>query len=198
MNEMKLEKQNNYAFFLFGMCPLIPATANFAYGIVMAIAVWFVFFFGILANAVADMLDMNRSRSIFINFFIISLTTIFGFLLESFFPIIYSSIKIFVFILCFSYMIFLSLQNYYKDITPLELPSSYSILILALSIIREFFAFGTISFPVPSGFYSIYIPYFSTTPPLRFFGTTAAAFILLALAMWIYHSLKDGTAIPFR
>ncbi len=198
MIEQEIEKQNNSAVFIFGMCPLIPATANFAYGLIMAVAVWIIFFSGILANLVAEMLEIKKLKSIFVNLFIISLATIFNFLIESIFPIIHGGIKIYIYILCFSYIMFLSFKNYYKDGGDLELPASYSIIILILSSIREFFAFGTISFPVPSGFFTINFPYFSENTPFRFFGTTAAAFIILGLGMWIYHSIQEGSSIPFR
>ena len=110
-------------------------------------------------------------------------------LLEGILPIIHGPLQVYTYILTFSYIIFLGLKQYYEDSESLDLPIWYSVLILSLSALREFFAFGSLSFPVSSGFLSLRLPYFSNHPLFRFLGTTAGAFIILGLIIWIYFSV---------
>ena len=159
--------------FLFGLCPIIPAASNFAYGIVLTVSLWVIFFLGILGNYVGKLIDINRFNYVFVSIFMITGTALVNALLEGILPII----------------IFLGLKQYYEDSESLDLPIWYSVLILSLSALREFFAFGSLSFPVSSGFLSLRLPYFSNHPLFRFLGTTAGAFIILGLIIWIYFSV---------
>ncbi|UTC68255.1 MULTISPECIES: hypothetical protein [unclassified Treponema] len=185
--------------FIFGLCPIIPASSNFAYGIVLAVILWVVFFLGLLGSYVAKLMDINRFEYIFVSVFMITGTALVNSLLEGILPIVHGPIRVYTYILTFSYIIFLGLKQYYEDSESLDIPIWYSALILVLSALREFFAFGSISFPVSSGFLSLHLPYFSAHPAFRFLGTTAGAFILLGLIIWIYFSVtKESPNINLR
>mgnify|MGYP000844298673 FL=1 len=175
--------------FLFGLCPIIPAASNFAYGIVLTVSLWVIFFLGILGNYVVRVIDINRFNYVFVSIFMITGTALVNALLEGILPIIHGPLQVYTYILTFSYIIFLGLKQYYEDSESLDVPIWYSVLILSLSALREFFAFGSLSFPVSSGFLSLRLPYFSNHPLFRFLGTTAGAFIILGLIIWIYFSV---------
>ncbi|AIN94326.1 hypothetical protein H0R90_00325 [Treponema putidum] len=181
--------------FLFGLCPIIPAASNFAYGIILAVSLWIIFFLGLLGNYAGKLIDINRFSSVFVSIFMITGTVLFNTLLEGILPIIYGPIQIYTYILTFSYIIFLGLKQYYEESESLDVPIWYSVLILLVSALREFFAFGSISFPVSSGFFSLRLPYFASHPPFRFLGTTAGAFIILGLIIWIYFSVTKELPI---
>ncbi len=198
MVEEKFYKQNESVIFIFGLCPLIPTTSNFAYGLIMAIMVWLVFFSGIFAKLISDMLELKKGVKFFTSIFVISLATAFNFLLQGIFPIVQGAIQIYIYILSFSYIIYLSLADYYSNTESLEFPASYSILLLIIAALRELFAFGSISLPAPSGFISLKVFFFLEQPPFRFLGSNAGALILLGLALWIYKSIENGSLLPFK
>lgn len=184
--------------FMFGLCPLIPVSSNFAYGFIFACCVWVLFFSGLLAEIIAGLLEMNKCKTVFIKTFIAAASAFLNFLLQGLFPIVQGSLQLFIYILGFSYIILLSLENYYADAESLSFPAVYSILALILSALRELFAFGSLSLPVPSGFLTLAFPYFSENPPMRFLGTTAGAFVLSALSAWLFFSIKHNSLLPFR
>ncbi len=193
-----MNKQNESIVFIFGMCPLIPASSNFAYGIIMAVMVWLVFFSGILARLVAKSLEMQKSANIFISLFVILMATIFNFLLQGIFPIMQGALQLYIYILSFSYIIFLCLQDYYSNVESLEFPASYSVLLLVISLFRELFAFGSISIPLPSEFFSFKVLFFFEQAPFRFLGSNAGALIMLGIGLWLYLSKKNGSILPFK
>ncbi len=193
-----MKKDQESLIFIFGMCPLIPASSNFAYGIVMAVMVWLVFFSGILGNLLVKIFKIQKASKFFVSFFVISLTSVFNFLLQGMFPVIQGAIQLYIYILSFSYVIFLCLEDYYSNVESLEFPARYSILFLIISAFRELFSFGAISLPAPSGFLSFKVLFFLENPPFRFFGSNAGALILLGIALWIYLSIRDGSVLPFK
>lgn len=185
--------------FVLGLCPIIPAASNFAYGIVLAVLLWVIFFLGLLGNYAGKLMDINRFNSVFVSIFMITGTALVNAFLEGVLPIIHGPLQVYTYILTFSYIVFLGLKQYYEDSESLDVPIWYSVLILILSALREFFAFGSISFPVSSGFLSLRLPFFSDYPPFRFLGTAAGAFIILALIIWIYFSVtKEQPAIKLE
>lgn len=198
-------KNKSMTIFMMGLCPLIPAASNFAYGLILACSVWILFFSGLLAELITETFEIGtgnqeqqKIKYLFVNICIIVAAAFFNFLLQGLFPVIQGALQIYIYITGFSYIIVLSLENYYSNVESLEFPAGYSILILLISFLRELFAFGSISLPSTSGFFSLKFPYLSVNPPIRFLGTTAGAFILLGLASWIFLSIKSGTLLPFR
>lgn len=197
-------KNKSMTIFMLGLCPLIPAASNFAYGLILACNVWILFFSGLLAELITETLEIGtgnkgqqKTKYFFVKIFIIAAAAFFNFLLQGLFPLVQGALQIYIYITGFSYIIVLSLENYYANVESLEFPVGYSILILIISFLREFFAFGSISLPSAAGLFSLKFPYFSVHPPMRFLGTTAGAFILLGLASWIFLSIKRGALLPF-
>lgn len=206
---------NSMVIFMLGLCPLIPAASNFAYGIIIASTVWILFFSGLFASMIADFIGLgsinkfseterglniyaNKLKYIFINLFIIFAASFFNFLLQGIFPIIQGALQIYIYITSFSYIVFLSLDDYNNNVESLAIPINYSILVLVFSLLRELFAFSSISVPSTSGLLSLHIPYFYEHSPFRFFGTTAGSCILLGITSWIFLSIKKGNFSPFR
>lgn len=180
--------------FIFGLCPIIPAASNFAYGLVLAVCLWVIFFLGFLGTYISKLLEITRFKYIFVNLFMIAGVAMLNSLLEGLLPIIQGPIEVYTYILTFSYIVFLGLKIYYEDSESLDIPIWYSSLLLILSVLREVFAFGSISFPVSSGFLSLRLPYFAEHQPFRFLGSTAGAFISLGLIVWIYFSINKETS----
>lgn len=175
--------------FIFGLCPIIPAASNFAYGLVLTVCLWIIFCLGFLGTYIFKLLEITHFKYIFVNLFMIAGAAMFNSLLGELIPIIQGGIHVYIYILTFSYIVFLGLKSYYEDSESLDIPIWYSLLILLVSALREFFAFGSISFPVSSGFLSLRLPYFSEHQAFRFLGSTAGSYIILGLMIWIYFSV---------
>lgn len=175
--------------FIFGLCPIIPAASNFAYGLVLTVCLWIIFCLGFLGTYIFKLLEITHFKYIFVNLFMIAGAAMFNSLLGGLIPIIQGGIQVYIYILTFSYIVFLGLKSYYEDSESLDIPIWYSLLILLVSALREFFAFGSISFPVSSGFLSLRLPYFSEHQAFRFLGSTAGSYIILGLMIWIYFSV---------
>ncbi len=191
-------KDKNLIPFVFGLCPLIPASSNFAYGIVLSVCVWILFFGGLVSSTVSRFMNIKKSEKQITAVLIVFVTAFLNFLFQGLFPIIQGAIQNYIYILGISYIIYICIDDYQKNSEEIEIPVFYSVLILIFGFLREVFAFGSISFPIPSGFFTLKLPFFYENPPLRFLGTNAGALIFLGFCSWFYISVKQGKILSFK
>lgn len=179
--------RKNSIVFVLGLCPLAVTSSHFAYGILMSISVWVIFFSGLLAEFLGELLSVSKQEKLFKNIFSFSLVMIYTAIMRILFPVLFISLEFYIYLSAFSYIIYVSIHDYYTYAEAIEMPLIYSLLILSLSLVRELCAFGSVSFPSISGLAVFNI--FKTigvTPPLRFLGTTAGAIIVLGIFCRIY------------
>lgn len=191
-------KNRDLTAFVFGLCPLIPVSSNLAYGIVLTACLWVVFFGGVISNGLSKLIYINRFEKVFVHIFIVFITVFLNFLLQGLFPLIQGALQTYIYILGISYILYLSIEDYLSISDSLDFPVTYSVLILGFSLTREIVAFGSLSFPVPSGFLTVNIPYLFKNPPFRFLGTSAGALILLGVFLWAYVYIKWGYSFPSK
>jgi len=93
-------------------------------------------------------------------------------------------------------MLIITVDRYGNGKCTLELPIAYSLLLLAVSLLRELLVFGTVSLPAPSGLLSIELNLFES--PLKFWGSSAGTLILLGLGLWLFRSVQKGEILPLK
>ena len=74
--------------FIFGLCPIIPAASNFAYGLVLTVCLWIIFCLGFLGTYIFKLLEITHFKYIFVNLFMIAGAAMFNSLLGGLIPII--------------------------------------------------------------------------------------------------------------
>lgn len=179
--------RKNSIVFILGLCPIAVTSSHFAYGIIMSISVWIVFFSGLLSQFASELISLNKQEKIFKSIFSFSLVLIYVSVMKILFPVIFISIELYIYLLAVSYIMYVSIQDYYTYSEAIELPLIYSLLILLLSFLRELCAFGSLSFPAISGFAVLNIfKAIGISPHLRFLGTTAGAVIVLGIFCRMY------------
>ena len=173
-------------FFLFALCPLIPLSSRFAYGLVISIALFWLYFFAILMRKLVKPFVPEKVRFWIELACLGFITTLFITILKAIYPVLVISCEFYIYLAIFSCMlqgIGDSLASYPQTVFPL-IP-----FILAFSAVRELFGFGGLSFPSYTGFIEIPIlpqfPYYS----VRFWGTTGGALILLGGICWFCNYL---------
>ena len=112
------------------------------------------------------------------------------------FPVVAVGIERYLYIAAFSYILIISLGMYSSSRYPFEIPILYSILVAALSIVRELAVFGTVSLPARSGLFSMTLIPFSL--PLKFWGSSAGVLMMLGVALWLFRSVHKGELLPFQ
>ena len=171
--------------FLFGLFPIILASSFIAYSLVMIASLWMFFFFSLLADFLSHVLQLEDKRT-FEFFCSFSLYLIYLKIVDLVFPIIFISLSPYLYLLCFSYFLYFCFDEYAKTKFP-SLLLQYSLLFFAISFIREFLAFGSVSFPSFYGIVSFNIfELLGLTPLFRFLGSSAGSLILLGFIASFY------------
>ena len=171
--------------FLFGLCPIIMTTSFMAYSIVMIASLWMVFLVSLLADFLSNFLKLESQRT-FEFFCSFALYVIYLKIIDLVFPIISMALFPYLYLLCFSYVLYFCFDEYEKTKYP-SLLIAYSLLFFALSFIREFLAFGSVSLPSFYGIISFnFFELLGLTAPFRFLGSSAGSLILLGFITSFY------------
>lgn len=187
---------NKSIIFFLGLCPIIPLAAHFAEGLIFIVEFWLLFAVGILSKILINYFKMNKLSQIIIYLNIILTTALYVQIIGIIFPVIAMGIESYLYIAALSYILIISIGMYDSSRYPFELPILYSILLTAVSILRELVVFGTISLPARSGLFSITIIPFSL--PLKFWGSSAGVLMMLGIALWFFRSFSKGELLPFQ
>lgn len=178
--------RKNTIVFVLGLSPLIAASSHFAYGILTAFSVWVVFFSSIGAKFILELIAVKKYEKIFTDILFFSFIVLYASVLRIFFPLLFISIEIYIYLLAISYIMFISVQDYYAY-SAVEIPLIYSLTALALSLVREITAFGSISLPSAGGFLFLNIfELAGVSSSLRFFGSSAGALVVLGIFCKLY------------
>lgn len=191
-----MKKQS--VIFVIGLMPLIPCSSRFAYAILLCAEIWLLFGTNLLAYKIIELIDIKGlyAKKAFSLMLTVSFAIIFSQATAILFPITELSLRFYIYLTAFTYILRASLENYLYAYQSFSLISFYSIFMLCFSFLRELILFGTISFIIPSGLFSIkIIP--DNFLALRFLGTNAGALILLGISAWFYFSIRKAELIPF-
>ena len=129
---------------------------------------------------------ITRSFTAFEFFFSISLYLIYLKLIDLVFPVIFIALSPYLYLLCFSYILYFCFDEYGKTKHPILL-IRYSFLFFVLSFVRELLAFGSLSLPSFYGIASFNIfELLGFTAPFRFLGSVAGSLVLLGFIASFY------------
>lgn len=182
--------------FFLGICPIIPAAAHLADGLLFIAEFWFLFAAGILSNKLSDYFQFNKQAPVISCFAVISAAALYVQVLGCIFPVMVVGIEFYMYIFACSYIVSISIGRYRDDSEVLEIPVAYSILLLAISIFRELAVFGTVSLPMPSGVFTVRLIPFET--PLAFWGSNAGVLIVLGISWWLFYSVQKGELVSLQ
>ena len=187
---------NKSIVFFLGLCPIIPIVAHFAEGIIFIAEFWLLFAVGILSKMLINYFKIDKLPQVIIYINIILAAALYTQIAGILFPVMAVSLERYLYMAAFSYILIISLGKYDASQYPLELPVTYSILLTAVSILRELIVFGTLSLPTRSGLFSLTLIPLSL--PLKFWGSSAGTLMLLGVALWLFRSFHNGELLPFQ
>lgn len=187
---------NKSIVFFLGLCPIIPIVAHFAEGIIFVAEFWLLFAVGILSKMLINYFKIDKLPQVIIYINIILAAALYTQIAGMLFPVMAVSLERYLYMAAFSYILIISLGKYDASQYPLELPVTYSILLTAVSILRELIVFGTLSLPTRSGLFSLTLIPLSL--PLKFWGSSAGTLMLLGVALWLFRSFHNGELLPFQ
>lgn len=187
---------NKSIVFFLGLCPIIPIVAHFAEGIIFVAEFWLLFAVGILSKMLINYFKIDKLPQVIIYINIILAAALYTQIAGILFPVMAVSLERYLYMAAFSYILIISLGKYDASQYPLELPVTYSILLTAVSILRELIVFGTLSLPTRSGLFSLTLIPLSL--PLKFWGSSAGTLMLLGVALWLFRSFHNGELLPFQ
>ncbi len=184
--------------FLFALCPLIPAASRFSYGLILCFALIWLFLSGLLFRELIKKIVPDDAGFYLELVCIAASATVFYQVLEAVFPVLAVSLGLYIFISSFSYLVITSIDRFSADKESFLPIVSFFPILLVFSLIREIFGFGTISFPVPSGFIEFTVlPYFEQYG-LGFWGTAGGALILIGIFSWLVKYVNRRASIVKR
>ncbi len=171
------------AVLLFALCPLVPAAARLAYGIVLAAETAWLIACAAGIRAITPKLSGNPGRYLAVAF-LAAATALFSLALRAYSPILSLSLGFYVYLAAFSCL--LMENDVFFSGRPRRSVPSWPLIpsVVIFSAIRELLAAGTLSVPLPEGirFFPVIPSYASYS--LGFWGTSGAALILLGFVAW--------------
>lgn len=187
---------NKSIIFFLGLCPIIPLAAHFAEGLIFIAEFWILFVVGILSKILINYFRINKLSQVILYIDIMLAAALYAQIVGVIFPVIAVSLERYIYMAAFAYILIISIGMYDSSRYPFEMPILYSILLAAVSILRELVVFGTISLPIRSGLFSITLIPLSL--PLKFWGSSAGVLMMLGIALWLFRSFHKGELLPFQ
>jgi Na+-translocating ferredoxin:NAD+ oxidoreductase RnfE subunit len=190
-------KKNSFVF-LFALCPLIPASVRLSYGIILCCAFIWLFLTGLLFREIVRKINPGNAGPYIELVCIAGSATLFNLVLQWMFPVLFLSLDFYVYLTAFSFILLVSIDFGSLKNRSLNPVVPFIPVLLVFSAIRELMGFGTLSFPVRTGFMEIVIlPDFSRYG-LGFWGTAGGAFILLGMVAWLSKFLRRKASLSER
>ncbi len=182
--------KNKSHLLFFGLCPLIPAAAHFSDGCIFAVEFWLLFFTAVLCRKYIKRTKYAAFSLAAEYAGMLTVAVFYHSLLRIIFPLAAFQLELYLYVSVIAYLPAQTIINYHAARGKPYIAVFYSLLLPLTGLVRELFAFGTVSFPVPSGFFSIQL--IPPPLPLRFFGTNAGTFILLGLGLWFFRCFQNS------
>lgn len=170
-----------------------------AYSIIMIASFWMFFLTSLLADFFSRFLQIKNTR-VFELFCSFSLYLVYLKIIDLVFPTIFISLFPYLYLLCFSYILYFCFDEYEKTKST-SLLIRYSLLFFALSFVREFLAFGSVSVPSFYGIASFNIfELLGFSAPFRFLGSVAGSLMLLGgiVAFYFWYASDEQMYVKER
>ncbi len=189
--------KNKLSLFLFALCPLIPATSRFAYGLIFSVAILFYYGAGILIRELVKRVDDGPAGQVLELSGLAGTAALFYGILGGVYPLLALSLELYIYLSAFSFLLLISISSCSKNSDSFSPVIIFIPLLIVFSLLREVLGLGTISLPVYSGFLVI-----TVIPPgnpwiTGVVGTGGGALILAGLFSFLLKQIftKKG-AVP--
>jgi len=184
--------KSKLSLFLFSLCPLIPATSRFAYGIILSVALLFYYGSGLLVKELVKRIHTSYFSQIFELAGLAGTAALFSGILSGVYPLLGLSLELYIYLSAFSYLLLTNIASNNHD------PDSFSPIILFIpllvvfSAVREVLGLGTISLPVFSGLYEFVVIPADNAWIIRVLGTGGGALLLAGIFSFVLKVLFTG------
>lgn len=182
--------------FFLTLSPIIPLTAHFAEGFIFVVLFWCFFIAAQGCSMLIKRVNIGKYAYLLPSFCIICAAVLYVQIIGALFPVITVGLEQYLYIAAFSYILTIAIERHDSYRHSLELPVAYTILLTTVSILRELFAFGTLSLPTRSGLCSITL--FPCPLTLRFLGSNAGILILLGIALQLFRSIDKRSFFSLK
>lgn len=182
-------RHKSIVFFL-GISPIVPVAAHFAEGLIFIAEFWCFFAVEKACSILIKRVNIGKYVCLLLPFSIICAALLYVQIIGTLFPVITVGSEQYLYITTFSYILTLTAMRYKSWSYPLEMPITYTILLAVVSMLRELFAFGTVSLPGRSGLFSITL--FPGPLTLRFLGSSAGIVIAFGIAVGLLQLIEKG------
>ncbi len=173
--------KNKLSIFLFALCPLIPATSRFAYGLIFSIAILLYYGAGILLRELVKHVDDGPLGQILELSGLAGTAALCYGILGGVYPLLALSLELYIYLSAFSVILLISISSTAGNSDSFAPVIIFIPLLILFSLIREILGLGTISLPVYSGFFEITVIPQDNPWITRIVGTGAGALILAGL-----------------
>jgi Na+-transporting NADH:ubiquinone oxidoreductase subunit NqrD len=187
--------KKNVMLFFFALCPLVPISGRFAYGVVICLALAWLFLCGLLFRNLIALIKPGNVGPYLELACLAGAATVFDQALALYSPVLSLSLGFYVYLSAFTYLLLVSIDAGSDGKAIVHPIVPFLPFALAFSALRELLGFGTISLPVREGLreYAV-LPRFGEWG-MGFWGTAGGALILLGILAWlIKHVLRVRSA----
>lgn len=189
--------KNKLSIFLFALCPLIPATSRFAYGLIFSVAILLYYGAGLLLRELVRYVDDGPMGQVLVLSGLAGTSALFYGILGGVYPLLALSLELYIYLSAFSVILLISISSTGGKQDSFSPVIIFIPLLILFSLIREVLGLGTISLPLYSGFLEI-----TVIPPdnpwiTRIIGTGGGALILAGLFSFLIKRIFTGKgAVP--
>ncbi len=197
-----MKKNDLFTYLLLSLSILVFSPGRLAYGLVLILEYNFILFFSIFLVKLISILNLAELKNICFCFSVIFLAVLFKLFTRLYSPMISFNLGILFYMPAISVIL---LENIYETTEKLSVAKAlqtvmpknlyFSLYALIFFILRDFFAYGSISLPCPFGVYNLFtIGNFKYSFVGVFFASIPGALCLAAVSYLLASSLIDRKA----
>lgn len=190
-------KLSNSMIAVLLLCPLVPGTGRFAYGLYLAMALIFILFFAIISRFLILKSGFRETEHYVTLLFVISGAVVFHKLMSFFLPVLAYTLEFYVYLSAFSGLILFFLFSKeseaafagdFKEILGegLFVSLRFFILFLLFGALREIAGYGSLSVPVFSGIKAVSLFSVVDYPLFKFAASTGGGLVVSAIMICIF------------
>ncbi len=190
-------KLSNSMIVVLLLCPLVPGTGRFAYGLYLAIALFFILFFAVTSRFLVLKSGFKETEHYVTLLFVISGAVIFNKVMSFFLPVLAYTLEFYVYLSAFSGLVLFFLFSKetetafaggFKGIlgNVFFVSIKFFILFLFFGALREIAGYGSLSVPVFSGIRVISLFHVADYPLFKFAASTEGGLVVSAIMICIF------------
>ncbi|MBO5235993.1 MAG: hypothetical protein J6B32_02610 [Spirochaetaceae bacterium] len=182
-----MKKSNIFLFIAICLAICLPIPGRFGYGIIVALSMNFYMLLICLVGKLIDKIKLTSLRPVCILFTLVCSAVFFRQLVIIFSPIIALSLGLLLYFPILGVLMICDCLE--KDefslkkslSTNMIMSGKISIFILIFFLVRDIAGYGTITIPIPSGLFKIYLPQILNFSPSVFFATISGGLVLAGI-----------------